>query len=285
MIIVTAATGKLGRHVVDALLEALPASEVGVAVRDVGKARDLAAKGVEVRRADYDEPETLRAAFAGAAKVLLISSNEIGQRARQHEAAVAAAVAAGVGFLAYTSILHADRSTLALAAEHRATEAAIAASGLPYALLRNGWYLENYSENLGSALQSGVILGSAGEGNVAAASRRDFAEAATAVLTGKERTSAIYELAGDEPFTMRELARVVSDLSGKPVAYQDMPEAQYREALTGFGVPAAFAGILADSDAGIARGELDDRSGDLRRLIGRPTTPLRTLVAAAVAAR
>lgn len=285
MIVITAATGKLGHHVVDALLARVPASQVAVAVRNVERAADLAARGVEVRHADYERPETLRAAFTGADRLLLISSSEVGRRERQHRAAVAAAVEAGVGFLAYTSILRADRSTLGLAAEHVATERAIAASGLPHALLRNGWYLENYSENLDAALAHGVILGAAGEGRIAAASRRDYAEAAARVLLDDGHAGRTYELAGDAPFTMRELAAIVSELAHKPVTYQDLPQTQYRDALVSFGVPVPFAEVLADSDAGIARGELDDATGDLRRLIGRATTSPRAAIAAALAAR
>jgi NAD(P)H dehydrogenase (quinone) len=284
MIIITAATGKLGHHVVDALLERVPASQIAVAVRNVDRAADLAARGVQVRHADYERPETLRAAFAGAHKLLLISSSEVGRRESQHRAAVAAAVEAGVGFLAYTSILRADRSTLGLAAEHVATERAIAASGLPHAFLRNGWYLENYSENLASALAHGVMLGAAGDGRIAAAARRDLAEAAAAVLLGEGHENRTYELAGDARFTMRELAAIVSELAHRPVVYQDLPQTAYRDALIGFGVPAPFAEVLADSDAGIARGELDDTTGDLRRLIGRPTTSPRAAVAAALSA-
>lgn len=285
MIIITGATGKLGRQVMDVLLARVPASELAVAVRDVAKAQALAERGVAVRRADYDAPATLRAAFEGAHKVLLISSSEVGKRALQHQAAIAAAREAKVELFAYTSILHADRSTLGLAAEHVATEQAIAASGLAYTFLRNGWYLENYTENLAAALAHGVILGSAGTGRIAAAARRDFAEAAAHVLTSPGHEGARYELAGDEPFTMSELAAVVARAAGRPVAYQDLPVDAYRDALLGFGLPAPFAALLADSDAGIARGELDDRSGQLRRLIGRPTTPLQQLVEAAVGPR
>lgn len=282
MIVITAATGKLGRHVVDALLEKVPASEVVVAVRNLEKAKDLAARGVQVRFADYEKPESLRAAFAGADKLLLISSSELGQRERQHKAAIGAAVEAGAKFLAYTSLLHADQAKMGLAAEHVATEAAIRASSIPFTLLRNGWYLENYTENLGSALQHGAMMGSAAAGKIAAASRRDFAEAAVAVLLGKGHEGKAYELAGDEPFTMSELAAVVAEQAKKPVAYHDMPFAAYRDALLGFGLPAPLAEMLADSDVGISRGELDDRSGDLRRLIGRPTTTVRASVAAAI---
>lgn len=284
MIIITGATGKLGRHVVEALLSKVPASQLAVAVRDVAKAQAFTERGIAVRRADYDAPATLRTAFEGASKVLLISSSEVGKREAQHKAAIAAAREAKVGLLAYTSILHADRSTLGLAAEHLATERAITASGLAYTFLRNGWYLENYTENLGSALAHGAILGSAGNGRIAAAARRDFAEAAAHVLTTTGHEGGSYELAGDEPFTMSELAAVVARVAGRAVAYQDLPVDAYRDALIGFGLPPPFAALLADSDAGIARGELDDRSGQLRRLIGRPTTPLQQLVEAAVKA-
>lgn len=282
MILLTAATGKLGAHVVDALLQKLPPSQLAVAVRDVEKAKSIAARGVQVRYADYGKPETLSKAFAGVKKLLLISSNEIGQRAPQHQSVIAAAVAAGVSHLAYTSVLRADVSTLGLAGEHVATEQALRASGLKFTLLRNGWYFENYTENLASALQHGVIMGAAKDGKIAAASRRDFAEAAAAVLLGDGHEGKVYELAGDAPFTMTEFAAVVAELSGKPVRYQDLPFEAYRDALTGFGLPAPLAQLLADSDVGISNGQLDDSTGDLRRLIGRPTTSLRTAIAAAL---
>ena len=274
MIIVTGATGKLGRHVIDALLAKVPAAEIAVAVRDPDKAKDLAARGVQVHRADYNDPASVEAALRGADKVLLISSSEVGKRYPQHRSVIDAAKKEGVKLLAYTSILHADRSGLSLASEHKQTEEAICASGIPYVFLRNGWYIENYTENLGPALQQGALIGSARDGRIAAATRRDFAEAAAAVLTGEGHANKSYELAGDQPFTMSELAAAVSASSGKTVVYNDMPAAQYREILVGVGLPAIFADALADSDVGIARGELDDSSGDLRRLIGRPTTPL-----------
>ncbi|GHG81603.1 SDR family oxidoreductase [Comamonas sp. JC664] len=284
MILVTAATGKLGRHVVAQLLEKVPAKDLAVAVRDPHKAADLAAKGVQVRQADYSKPETLGPALDGVDTVLLISSSEVGQRARQHQAVVDAAKKAGVRRIAYTSILHADTSGLALAAEHKATEEAIRASGLPFVFLRNGWYTENYTENLAPALAHGAIIGSSGEGRIAAAARADYAAAAVAVLTGKGHENKVYELAGDAAFTATELAAEVSRQSGKRVIYKDLPQADYAGALIGVGVPAPFAEILADSDAGAARGELNDGSGDLRRLIGRPTTPLAQSVAAALEA-
>ncbi|WNG53356.1 SDR family oxidoreductase [Archangium gephyra] len=282
MILVTGATGKLGRLVLEKLLEKVPANQVIAAVRNPEKAAELRARGVQVRKADYSQPETLGTAFAGVEKVLLISSNEVGQRAAQHQSVVEAARKAGVKLLAYTSILHADRSGLALAAEHKATEELIRASGVPYVLLRNGWYTENYTENLGPALAHGAILGSAGEGQVAAATRADYAAAAVAVLTGSGHENKVYELAGDTAFTMTELAAEVSRKAGKTIVYKDLPPEQYKGVLEGAGVPGPFAGILADSDVGASRGELNGASGDLRRLIGHATTPLADAVAVAL---
>jgi NAD(P)H dehydrogenase (quinone) len=282
MIVVTGATGKLGRLVVEGLLKKVPAREIAAAVRSPAKAEALASRGVAIRRADYSKPETLATALAGAEKVLLVSSSEVGQRTAQHAAVVDAAKRAGVRLLAYTSVLHGDASKLALAAEHQATESAIRASGLPWVFLRNGWYVENYTGNLGPALQHGAIVGSAGDGRIAAAARADYAEAAVAVLTSPGHERKAYELAGDRPFTMAELAAEVSRQVGKAIAYRDLPPEQYKAVLTGAGVPGPYAELLVDSDLGIAKGELDDSSGDLRRLIGRPTTPLADAVAAAL---
>jgi len=281
MIAVTGASGHLGRLAIEALLGKVPAKDIVALVRTPSKAADLAVKGVQVRQADYSRPETLGPALAGVDKLLLVSSSEVGQRAVQHQAVLDAARAAGVGFIAYTSILHADRSRLALAAEHLATEKALAASGIPHALLRNGWYLENYTAQLPGALAHG-FAGSAGDGRIAAAARADFAAAAAAVLTQPNQAGKVYELAGDEPFTMSELATEVSRQSGKPVPYAELPPEAFGGVLRGAGLPGPFADVLVDADVNIARGELDDRSGDLRRLIGRPTTPLRDAVAAAL---
>ncbi|MCP3065593.1 SDR family oxidoreductase [Myxococcus sp. K38C18041901] len=274
MIAVTGATGHLGRHVIDQLLRKVPATQVVAVVRSPDKAKDLAERGVQVRQGDYEKPATLDAAFQGIDSLLLISSNEVGKRLSQHEAAIAAAKKAGVKHVVYTSLLHADTSGLSLAPEHLGTEKALRASGLGFTLLRNGWYLENYTENLGSALQHGVLLGAAKEGRIAAAARADFAAAAVAVLTTPGHEGKVYELAGDAPFTMAELAAEVARQSGKPVAYNDLPQDKYEETLRGFGLPGPVAQMLASADAGIARGELDDRSGELHRLIGRDTTPL-----------
>lgn len=281
-IAVTGATGKLGRLVIEQLLQKLPPSQIVAAVRSPEKAADLAQKGVLVREADYSKPETLDRAFADVEKVLLISSNELGQRVAQHQAAITAAKRAGVKLLAYTSVLHADRSQLVLAAEHKATEELIRSSGLPFVFLRNGWYIENYTESLAPAIAHGVLLGSTGSGKVAAATRADYAAAAVAVLTGSGHEGKVYELAGDTGFTKGELAAAAAKISAKPVAYQDLPEAAYAEALVSVGVPQVFANLLADSDVGVARGELDDSTGDLRHLIGRPTTLLEPVLTAAL---
>ncbi|MBJ7312942.1 SDR family oxidoreductase [Rugamonas sp. CCM 8940] len=284
MIVITGATGQLGQLIVAGLLKSVPPSQIVAAVRDVGKAGALAALGVQVRHADYDVPATLDAAFHGAGKVLLISSNAVGQRVAQHRNVVDAAVRAGAGLLAYTSVLHADSSALGLAAEHRETEAAVRASGLPYTLLRNGWYMENYTGGLGTALEHGALLGGAGAGRIAAAARADYAAAAVAVLLSETAPQAIYELAGDSAFTLTELAAELARQSGKPVAYNDLPEAAYREALLGFGLPAPLAALIADSDAAAAQGALDDSSGSLGKLIGRPTTTLAQAVRSALPA-
>jgi NAD(P)H dehydrogenase (quinone) len=282
MIAVTGATGHLGRLVIDQLLEKVPAAEVVAAVRSPDKTRDLAARGVQVRKADYDAPETLALAFKDVDKLLLISANEIGKRARQHQAAIAAAKKAGAKLVVYTSILHADTSGISLAGEHLATEKAIREAGVPFVILRNGWYFENYTENLGPALQYGALSGAAKQGRIAAAARADFAAAAVAVLTTAGHDAAVYELTGDQGFTMADLAAEVARQAGKPVAYNDLSPQKYGETLKGFGLPAPVAEMLVSADEGIARGELDVAGGDMRRLIGRPTATLSQAVAAAL---
>jgi NAD(P)H dehydrogenase (quinone) len=282
MIAITGATGHLGRLVIAGLLEKVPATELVAIVRTPAKAADLAAKGVQVRRADYGQPAALLAALQGVKTLLLISSSEVGQRAVQHQSVIDAAKAAGVQLIAYTSILHGEHSKLALGAEHVATEKALAASGVPFVLLRNGWYLENYTGNLAGSLQHG-FAGSAGDGRIAAASRADFAAAAVAVLTRPGQAGKVYELAGDAPFTMTELAAEVSKQTGKQLAYANLPPEQFRGILTGAGLPPPVADIYVDADLNIVKGELDDRSGALAKLIGRPTTTLAAAVTAGLA--
>lgn len=274
MIVVTGASGQLGRLVIEALLKKLPAGEIVAAVRHPEKVADLAARGVQVRQADYDQPASLAIAFKGADKLLLISASEVGRRVPQHRAVIEAAKAAGVGLLAYTSILHADTSPLPLAAEHQETESLICASGLQAVILRNGWYSENYLAGIPAALQYGVVLGSAGEGRIASAARADYAEAAAAVLMLDNQAGRIYELAGDQAYTLGDLAREISQQSGKAVAYQNLPESEFKAALLGAGLPEGLATLLAESDIGASKGGLFDDGRQLSRLIGRPTTTL-----------
>lgn len=283
MIVITGATGQLGRLVIQSLLGKVPAAQIVAAVRQPARAADLAALGVQVRQADYTQPATLDAAFKGATKLLLISSNEIGQRDAQHRNVVDAAKRAGVALLAYTSLLHADTSPLGLAAEHRATENYIQAAGLPYVFLRNSWYTENYLASIQPALQHGAFIGSAGQGRIASAARADYAEAAAVVLTQDGHAGKTYELAGDTAYTLSEFAAELSRQSGKPVPYVDLPQAEYRAALLGAGLPEPIADLLADSDVGASEGGLYDGSKQLSALIGRPTTALATLMQQALA--
>lgn len=280
-IVVTGATGHLGRLVVESLLSrGVPAGEIVAIGRDVGRIDDLAARGVTVRRADYEDPGSLRAAFAGAEKVLLISASEMGQRLHQHRNAVEAAKAAGVGLIVYTSAPNAGTAGYTIAADHRATEELIEASGLPYVILRNGWYLENYTPQLLTYLEYG-IAGAAGDGRISAATRADLAAAAAAALTTEGHGGHVYELGG-EPFTMAELAAEISRQAGREVTYTDLPEQEYARFLAGAGVQEAFAAVLADSDRAAARGELYADRADLEKLLGRPVTPLAEAIRAAL---
>ena len=284
MIAITGASGQLGRLVIAELLKSVPANKLVAVARNPGKAADLAALGVQVRRGDYTLPDTLADALAGVDKLLLISSSEIGQRVAQHANAIAAAKSAGVQLLAYTSILHADSTPLGLVDEHRQTEALLAQSGLPFVLLRNGWYTENYAASIPAALQYGVLLGSAGEGRIASAARADYAAAAAAVLLSQGQAGKVYELAGDASYTLSDFAAEIAKQSGKPVAYQDMPPADFAAALKHAGLPEGLADLLADSDAGASRGGLFDDSRTLSTLIGRPTTPMPEVIRKALAA-
>ncbi len=272
-LVVTGATGHLGRLVVESLLEkGVAADQVVATARDTSRLSDLADRGVDVRQADYSDPASLKAAFAGADRILLVSSSEVGQRVAQHQNVIDAAQEAGVDLLAYTSIANADSSGLALAEEHVATERAILASGLPHTFLRNSWYFENYTGQLPTYLEHGVVLGAAGDGRVSAAARADFAEAAAAALLA-ENPAQVYELGG-AGFTLSELAAVVSEVTGKEIVYKDVPAAALTEVLVGAGLPAPYAAILADGDEGLSRGELYVEKTDLEALLGRPATTL-----------
>jgi len=285
MIAVTGATGQLGRFVIDALLKKVPAGEIVAAVRTPAKAADLAALGVIVRQADYGQPETLEAAFAGVDKLLLISGSEVGQREAQHKAVIEAARAAGVGFIAYTSLLHADTSPLGLGVEHRATEALLKASGIPFALLRNGWYSENYAASIPPALAHHAFIGAAGEGRIASAARQDYAEAAAEVMTRDDQAGKVYELAGDDSYTLAQFAAEIAAQSGEKVDYVNLSQSEFAAALKNAGLPEGLAEMLADSDAGAEKGGLFDDSRQLSQLIGRPTTTWQAVIRAALANR
>lgn len=274
MIAITGATGQLGQHVIDTLLKTVPASQIAAIVRNPAKADALTRLGVTVRQADYSDEAAFTAALQGIDRLLLISSSEVGQRAAQHRNVVNAATAANVKFIAYTSLLHADRSPLGLHVEHVETEKMLADSGIPYALLRNGWYTENYLASAPAALEHGVFIGAAGEGKIASATRADYAAAAARVISEEGHAGKVYELAGDEGWTLSQLAAELAKQSGKKVVYQNLNEADFAAALKGVGLPAGLADMLADSDAGAAKGGLFDDSHTLSALIGRPTTSL-----------
>ncbi|WPU22621.1 SDR family oxidoreductase [Cedecea neteri] len=282
MIAITGASGQLGRLVIENLLQTVKAEEIVAVVRNPAKVDDFASRGVQVRAADYGDVAALAKAFSGVEKGLLISSSEVGQRAVQHSNIITAAKLAGVKLIAYTSLLHADKSPLALAEEHIVTEQQLKASGVPFTLLRNGWYTENYLASVPPAIQHGVFIGSAGEGKIASATRADYAAAAAKVLTLDNQAGKVYELAGDHGWTLAELAAEVSQQSGKPVVYQNLNEADFKAALQGAGLPEGFAALLANSDAGAEKGGLFDDSHQLSKLIGRPTTSLRDSVKSAL---
>lgn len=273
MIAVTGASGQLGKMVVGQLIRHVAPGEIVALVRNPARAQDLADQGVQVRQADYDDPDSLQSALKGVSSVLLISSSEVGKRTAQHANVINAARWNAVELIAYTSLLHAEHSPLALATEHRETEALLKSSGLNWVLLRNGWYTENFVGRMASALQHGVLIGNAGEGRISAATRADYAAAAAAVMTTKQNSGAIYELAGDQAFTLSEMAATLAKESHRPVVYKDLSLEDHAGALEAMGLPAHIAGILADSDAGAAKGALFAEEHHLSSLIGRATTP------------
>ena len=274
MIAITGATGQLGQHVIETLLKTVPASHIVAIVRNPAKATALSQQGITVRQADYSDEAAFTTALQGIDKLLLISSSEVGQRAPQHRNVINAAKAAHVKFIAYPSLLHADTSPLGLADEHVATEKMLAESGIAYALLRNGWYTENYLASAPAALEHGVFIGAADEGKIASATRADYAAAAARVISEDGHAGKTYELAGDAGWTLSQLAAELAKQSGKKVVYQNLSEADFAAALKGVGLPAGLADMLADSDTGASKGGLFDDSHTLSKLIGRPTTSL-----------
>jgi NAD(P)H dehydrogenase (quinone) len=282
-IAVTGASGQLGRIVVRLLRERHPAIKVIALVRNIANAESLSGLDVELRAFDYDQPESLQAALEGVDKLLLISGNAVGERERQHGAVIAAAKAANVGLIAYTSVLRASETSLPIAAEHKATEAILRASGMPHVLLRHGWYLENYAFRLQAAANDGALVHCAGDGRISGAARQDYAEAAVAILTSPEdQAGKVYELAGSDSFTFADLAAGAARESGKPVAAIDLPKPEFEAAIIAIGLPPFVAALIAKSDNGAREGGLFDNSGTLERVIGRPPTPLSDMIAAAL---
>nr|BFD66649.1 SDR family oxidoreductase [Bdellovibrio sp. HAGR004] len=280
MILVTGATGQLGQLVIQSLLKKVPANQIVAAVRNPAKAENLKSLGIQIRKADYNDASSWPTAFEGITKLLLISGSEVGTRVQQHKNVIDAAKKYGkLELLAYTSILHADTSSLILAQEHKETEKLIKDSRIRYSLLRNGWYTENYVGTVKSAVEHGAVFGSTKEGRISSASREDYAEAAAQVLTMKD-PQPVYELAGDTSYSLSELATEISKKSGKEVKYNDLPENDYKAVLVKVGLPEGFAGVLAQSDAAAAQGGLFDESHQLSQLIGRKTTPMVTTLAA-----
>ncbi|SJN26528.1 SDR family oxidoreductase [Sphingobacterium faecium] len=277
---ITGATGHLGRLVVKQLKEKVAADHIVALVRNTQKAAEL---GVESRIFDYDKPETLSGSLQGIDHLLLISGNEIGQRKTQHENVIRAAQEAGVKWIVYTSLLHADTSSLSLAEEHLLTEKALQSSGIPYTILRNGWYTENYTASVPAAITHGVLIGSAGEGQISSAARADYAEAAAVVLTSSNEQGKVYELVGDEAYTLADLATEISKQTGKTIPYQNLSEAEYTAALIGAGLPEGLAAAFASFDVGASKGDLYDNNKQLSSLIGRPTTTLAAAVREALA--
>lgn len=284
MIAITGATGQLGRLVIGQLLKTVPAAQLVALVRNPSKAADLAALGITVRAADYTDAASFDRALAGVDKLLLISSSEVGRRVAQHHNVIEAAKRAGVRTLVYTSLLHADTSPLSLAPEHVETEALVKASGIPWVVLRNGWYTENYTVSVPAAVVHGAFAGSAGDGRIASAARLDYAEAAAVVLTRPVASGTVHELAGDTAYTLTELAAEISRQTGKPIPYANLPEATYRDILLKAGLPEVLAAGLASWDVDASNGALFDDGRQLSRLIGRPTTPLAESVRQALAA-
>ncbi len=272
---ITGATGQLGNIVVSKLKERVGAENLVALVRSPEKAEAL---GIEARVFDYNQPEDLTESLLGIDHLLLISSSEIGQRVKQHGNVINAAKKAGVQWIVYTSILRADSSTLSLAGEHLATENLIKSSGIPFTILRNGWYTENYTGSVPTAVEAGAFIGSAGEGKISSAARVDYAEAAVTVLTSKNQEDKVYELAGDEHYTLNDLVKEVSRQVGKEISYQNLPEEDYANALKGFGLPEGFAVGIASWDVSASKGDLFNDSRELSGLIGRPTTPLSDVV-------
>ncbi|MBK9391901.1 MAG: SDR family oxidoreductase [Bacteroidetes bacterium] len=276
---ITGATGQLGKLVVEYLKEEVGKASLVALVRNPEKAIEL---GVETRTFDYNKPEALTEQLKGIDRLLLISSNEIGQRARQHKNVIGAAKNAGIKWLVYTSILHADSTTINLAGEHLETEKLLKDSGIDFTILRNGWYTENYTGSIDGALAGGAFIGSADTGKISSAARADYAEAAAIVLSDESYKGKVFELAGDNAYTLSDLAAEISKQKNKRIPYKNLPEAEYAKILESFNIPKGFAAAIASWDVSVSKGDLFDNSGQLSKLIGRPATSMAESVKSAL---
>ncbi len=273
-IVVTGATGHLGRLVIDNLIErGVDPAEIRAAGRNAEKLAELSSR-VQTAVIDFEDPATLVPAFTGADALLLVSGSEVGKRMPQHTNAIDAAVAAGVGRVVYTSAPHADTTELAVAPEHKATEELLTASGLPVTFLRNNWYTENYVGPLEQARETGTVVASVGDGRIASATRNDYAEAAAVVLTTPGHEDKVYELAGDVAWSFYDLAAAFSEIIGSEVVYTPIEPEEYARILTGAGLDEGTVAFVVALDQATRNGALADVTGDLSRLIGRPTTSL-----------
>lgn len=268
---ITGATGQLGQLVVQKLKDKNPDAKLVALVRNPDKAKPL---GIEAKAFDYEQPEALPKALEDIDRLVFISGSEIGKRETQHKNVINAAKQAQVKQIAYTSLLHADTSSMILAPEHLATEKMLQDSGIPHTILRNGWYTENYTAGLKQAVEQGAIIGSAGDGKISSATREDYAEAIAETIINDDHTGKTYELAGDQTFTMQDLAAEVSKQTGKNIEFVNLPEAEYAQKLQEIGLPEGMAKAFGSLDYSASKNDLHDESGELARLINRPTTSL-----------
>ncbi len=276
---ITGATGQLGKLVIKQLKEKAEKNNIVAFVRNPEKAEE---SGVETRHFDYNKPESLTEQLEGIERLLLISSNEIGQRVRQHKNVIDAAKKAGIRWIVYTSLLHADSTTINLAGEHLETEKLLKDSGIDYTILRNGWYTENYTNSIKGALAGGAFIGSAGSGKISSAARADYAEAAAVVLADVSYKGKVLELAGDNAYTLSDLAAEISKQTGEDIPYKNLPEAEYAKVLKSYGVPEFFAAAIASWDVSASKGDLFDNGQQLSKLIGRSATSMKESVKAAL---
>ncbi|MFB6317163.1 SDR family oxidoreductase [Saccharicrinis sp. FJH54] len=270
-IAITGSTGQLGRKVINQLKKRIDTENIVALARNTEKASDL---GVQVRLFDYDKPDILKAALNDIDTLLMISASEIGKRVKQHTNVLKAAKEAGIKWIVYTSLLRADTSGINLAGEHVATEKAIMESGIDYTILRHGWYTENYTGALGNALASGTLIGSAGDGKISSATREDFAEAAALVMLDEKNKGRVFEFAGDEAYTLSDLAAEVSGQTGREIPYSNLPEDEYAQVLNQSGIPQGISDAIANWDTSASQGDLYDDTHQLSTVLGRPTTSL-----------